>query len=99
MELAHLHIIERNDDDIDHFAGARVVREPHPNTLADKPSDPKLIPFYFGVRAYDVVEKGVPPTISWEEEGQPILWIPLALSPEAATKYDPTDVVGKLICE
>lgn len=96
MELSHLHINEHNDDDVDYSVGADVDRTPHPNSLV---SSPRLIPFHFGVRAYGVGQQGGPPTLSWDEEGQPIMWIPLTLSSDATKMYDPLDVLDKLVGE
>lgn len=68
-------LYQLEDDDIEFYLEDGISAAPHPNTLADTPSNPKLVPVRIDLRILVSRKRGTLPILEWEN-GEPIMYIP-----------------------
>lgn len=73
--MEHLGMLyELHDDDME-FYFEELDERPHPNTIVDTPSDPRLVPVRIDLRILVADDKRTLPILEWEN-GEPIMYIP-----------------------
>lgn len=68
-------LYQLEDDDIESYFEDGLTDQPHPNTIADTPTDPKLVPVRIDLRILHASKTGTLPILEWEN-GEPIMYIP-----------------------
>lgn len=101
--MEHLEgLYEIQDDDMGFYV-EDLDNTPHPNTIADTPTDPKLIPVRIDLRILIAREKDTLPILEWVN-GEPVMYIPWIIPPLPAgvclrREVDETFILSKVLRE